>query len=668
MLPIEGFSFKLSKVWTYWFVLLGLLISIIFGFIGHRESGTLAHWDNAFLDTYIKHTASKNHADNTVVIDIDEISLSAVGQWPWARYRMAALVQTIADNEPAAIGLDILFSEPDRTSLDNIKKTFKQDFDIDITFNGAPESLSDNDGYLGYVLSNTNTVGARYFYFDYTSQADTRMETEFHFDGNTDLLALNDAPGVLNNTHKIASQLKSNGFVNNQVDSDGYVRQMPLLIKHHDKIYPHLSLATYMRSIGVSTATIASDNHGQTINVGDHQIPISKDGFATLRPNGKSQLYPSIPAVEILNGSFDKSAIQGKIVFVGSSATGLSDLHTTIFDSHFPGLKLQSIVVENINNDNFIRQPSWGKVASFFATLITGILISLLFINFRDTRKLLVGPLLLALLMLTASFILFKTAGIFLSPSTPLVVIAILYTIFTSTRFLIEKKQAFTWYKKLSNARQVTMESMAAVAETRDPETGAHIKRTQAYVKAIAIQLRKQGLYTDLLTDGYINLLFASAPLHDIGKVGVPDYILLKPGKLTGNEFKLMKKHAEYGKDIINSTSQKVEGDNFLQVAGEIAVSHHEKWNGAGYPKGLSGHDIPVSGRIMAVADVYDALISKRCYKPAFSHEKATQIMQEENGKIFDPEILEAFFNIEDKIIEIAAMYQDQDEQVLGDR
>jgi adenylate cyclase len=278
------------------------------------------------------------------------------------------------------------------------------------------------------------------------------------------------------------------------------------------------------------------------------------------------------------------------------------------------------------------------------------------------------GTTILASAILLSAISLFLAYGIYLSPSSPLIVIIILYIIFNTTRFIIEKKQAYIWFKKLSNARQVTMESMAAVAETRDPETGAHIKRTQNYVKAIAEKLKADGLYTDILTPDYINLLYVSAPLHDIGKVGVPDHILLKPGKLTEEEFEIMKKHAEYGKNIIYSTAQKIEGDNFLIVAGEIASTHHEKWDGTGYPLALAGQDIPLSGRIMAVADVYDALISRRCYKEPYPHEESLRMMQEENGKIFDPDILAAFLSIDAQIQEIAAAYHDENEQVLGDR
>lgn len=249
-----------------------------------------------------------------------------------------------------------------------------------------------------------------------------------------------------------------------------------------------------------------------------------------------------------------------------------------------------------------------------------------------------------------------------------MLVTVVLFILFTAARLAIEKRQAYVWYRKLANAQQVTLESMAAVAETRDPETGAHIKRTQHYVKLIAERLRDTGNYSDTLTQEFIDLLFVSAPLHDIGKVGVPDNILLKPGKLTEAEFEVMKKHAEYGKNIIYSTAQKIEGDNFLIIAGEIASTHHEKWDGTGYPLGLAGHDIPLSGRIMAVADVYDALISRRCYKSPFPHEDAVKIMRDARGKIFDPLILDAFFSIEEKILEIASRYQDENELVTSDR
>ena len=234
-----------------------------------------------------------------------------------------------------------------------------------------------------------------------------------------------------------------------------------------------------------------------------------------------------------------------------------------------------------------------------------------------------------------------------------------LFVAFSVARFAIEKRRAFVWLRQLQNARQVTIESMASVAETRDPETGAHIKRTQHYVRAIARELRRAGHHVATLTDDYIHLLFVSAPLHDIGKVGVPDHILLKPGRLTEEEFEIMKKHAEFGRRIIMSSASRIEGDNFLSLAGEIAATHHEKWDGTGYPLGLAGEAIPLSGRIMATADVYDALISRRCYKEPFSHELATSLMREARGTIFDPTVLDAFLRIDAEIRAIASEFGD---------
>lgn len=632
------------------------------------ETGFSVQWSNLFLDSFLKYSSNGKTAQNTVVIDIDDVSLSAAGQWPWPRYRMASLVKVIADEKPSAIGLDILFSEPDRTSLNNIQKSFKQDFGLDISFVGASPGLSDNDGYFGQVLYDAGAVGARYFYFDHINKAEISAQPEFHFTGRTDLLSLNDAPGVLNNTYEISSQLKFSGFLNNQPDSDGMLRRIPLLIRHHGIIYPHLSLATFMRSLGVDSASIEEDGNGPVIHVGNHYIPINNSGFALLRFNGKPYLYPAISAVDILNGSFHAADIKGKIVFIGSSAAALNDLHTTIFDSQFPGLKSQAVVIENITSDSFIREPSWAGTTILLACIAMGLLVSTLFIFFREPLQLFIGTAILTGIILLMSIYLFESAGIFLSPGAPLLVTFVLFTLFITTNFAIEKRHAYLWFMKLANARQVTMESMASVAETRDPETGAHIKRTKHYVKSIAEKLRDAGNYSNILTQEFIDLLFVSAPLHDIGKVGVPDNILLKPGKLTEVEFELMKKHTEYGKNIIYSAAKIIEGDNFLIIAGEIALTHHEKWDGTGYPSGLAGHNIPLSGRIMAVADVYDALISRRCYKPPFPHEDAVRIMREARGKIFDPVILDAFFSIEEKIREIASRYQDEGEQVLGDR
>lgn len=665
--PVTTTDSQLNK-WRLWLLLLGLVVTLPLAFNSSDRDSFFLPLNNMVLDALLKYSANGQYGQNSIVVDVDDESLSAVGQWPWPRYRMASLIQTIGQAKPSAIGLDILFSEPDRTSLNNIQKTYKQDFGLDLSFDGVAPGLTDNDGYLGHILSGLNVVGARYFYFDHFNKTETPVKPEFNFTGRTDLLSLDNAPGVLNNTDAIASQLKYSGFLNNKPDKDGMLRHVPLLISYHGVIYPQLALATYMRAHRLDSAVINKQSSGLVIQVGKHAIPIDQHGYALLRFNGKPTLYTSIPAVDVLNGNFKAADIQGKIVFVGASAAALNDLHNTIFDPQFPGVKMMPVIIENITADGFIREPVWTPTAVLAMSLVAGVLASALFIYRRESWQLFLGTLSIAGAILLLTLYLFQSSSIFLPPAVPVTLIAILFTLFMTIRFAIEKRRAYAWYKKLANAQQITMESMAAVAETRDPETGAHIKRTQNYVRSVAERLRETGHYGDILTLEFIHLLFISAPLHDIGKVGVPDNILLKPSKLTPDEMVLMKKHAEYGKNIIHNTAQKIEGDNFLIIAGEIAFTHHEKWDGSGYPRGLSGHDIPLSGRIMAVADVYDALISRRCYKPAFPHEEAIAIMRESRGKIFDPVIFDAFISIETKIRAIALKYQDENEMVLGDR
>jgi putative two-component system response regulator len=219
--------------------------------------------------------------------------------------------------------------------------------------------------------------------------------------------------------------------------------------------------------------------------------------------------------------------------------------------------------------------------------------------------------------------------------------------------------------EEVRDVQDVTILTMASLAETRDNETGNHIIRTQHYVKLLAIQLQGHPRFAAALDGNAIDLLFKSAPLHDIGKVGIPDSILLKPSKLTAEEFEVMKTHTTLGKVAIESAESRL-GKHvpFLQVAKEIAYSHQEKWDGTGYPQGLAGDAIPISARLMAIADVYDALISRRVYKPPFSHADSMQIIEEGRGRHFDPDVVDAFIAIQQACKVIADQYANTDEEL----
>jgi len=206
----------------------------------------------------------------------------------------------------------------------------------------------------------------------------------------------------------------------------------------------------------------------------------------------------------------------------------------------------------------------------------------------------------------------------------------------------------------------ITIRALARLAEIRDNETGNHIIRTSLYVKTLAKLLQRNPKFTLSLPDETIELLAKSAPLHDIGKVGVPDSILLKPGKLTEMEWIVMRTHAQLGAQALELAEKDAQTSvQFLRMAKEIAHWHHEKWDGTGYPDGLKWSEIPLSAKLMAVADVFDALVSKRVYKPAFSFEEAKEIMLQGRGHHFDPDILDAFISNFDKFTDIAEKYSD---------
>ncbi|MCI9418648.1 MAG: HD domain-containing protein [Eubacterium sp.] len=209
---------------------------------------------------------------------------------------------------------------------------------------------------------------------------------------------------------------------------------------------------------------------------------------------------------------------------------------------------------------------------------------------------------------------------------------------------------------RLHNEKMLSLQDniivgMANLIESRDGDTGEHIKRTSFYVNLLACALKERGLYTDLLTDSYIELLTKAAPMHDIGKIIVPDHILQKPGRLTPEEFETIKQHSAAGGRIVREVLGSIEETDYIEIAADMAAYHHEKWNGSGYVEGLSQDDIPLSARIMAIADVFDALVSKRCYKSAMPVEEAFAEIERSTGTHFDPQLVSVFFELKDEII-----------------
>ena len=204
--------------------------------------------------------------------------------------------------------------------------------------------------------------------------------------------------------------------------------------------------------------------------------------------------------------------------------------------------------------------------------------------------------------------------------------------------------------RKLSEIQSHIISGMANLIESRDTETGEHVNRTSRYVKIIAETARKKGVYADQISDNFIMLLFTLAPMHDVGKIVVSDQILKQPRRLTDAEFEVMKNHARAGGTVVKKILGGITDEEYIHFAADIATYHHERWDGTGYPLGLKGEEIPLSARIMAIADVFDALISKRCYKDAISIDDAVTIIKSESGTHFDPQLVNVFLSCKDKL------------------
>lgn len=208
--------------------------------------------------------------------------------------------------------------------------------------------------------------------------------------------------------------------------------------------------------------------------------------------------------------------------------------------------------------------------------------------------------------------------------------------------------------------RDVAIFALAKLAESRDTETGRHLERVQCYSRSLARQMSELPKFADVVDGEFIRLIYQTSPLHDIGKVAIPDCVLRKPGRLSDDEFKVMKTHVEHGASTLDAALERFPEAQFFRVARDIAASHHERWDGRGYPAGLAGEAIPLAGRIVAVADVYDALTSRRCYKDAFTHETARSIIINDSGTHFDPDVVDAFLRAEPDFIGIRERFGDE--------
>lgn len=599
-------------------------------------------------DLMLSRRASPPVSGLPVLVRIDEESLKAYGQWPWPRYRLARLVDRLHDSGARVVALDFLMPEPDRTSPGIIFAERLRDREPEGSITVA-EGHDSNSRQLAKAISRGETALGFLFGFGDSGKSRAQdapvvMEGMVVTKGGSSDAGFPRPASMIRSIRTLTGAARAEGFTNALHDCDGVLRRIPLLLPYEGKLYPSLSLAALLLASGERNLTLTHEA-GETVLVwGNHRIPLDGEGNLLLNFREGGGSYTCLSARSVLDGKFPPEVLKGRIVLVGSWAKGLGDYHLVPSGQSLGGLAIHATAIDNILSGYFISRPVWARGAELFAVMFFGVLSTWLLSRSGFWLSLLTVAAGSAICYWGAR-VLLVTEGIYLSPLLPMLTPVAVMTFLGLLKYGIEVRKVRQRTRDLIEAQDTVIVSMSALTETRDSDTGGHILRTRHYVEILARQLAALPAYDELDENG-IELLIKSAPLHDIGKVGIPDIILHKEGKLTAGEYEIMKSHTLIGTEALTKTigaSGHPESYDFLHYARDMIESHHERWDGSGYPHGLRGADIPLAGRLMALADVYDALTSRRVYKRELSHEKAMEIIVNNSGKQFDPDVVAAF-------------------------
>jgi len=594
--------------------------------------------DDVTYDVIVRSSATRPTAGRVVIVDIDERSLSEVGQWPWRRDVMGRLITALGTAGASAIAIDVMFAEPDRRGGAG---------DGEVSDSAPDRALADvlraSGVVLGYGLTfdpggpNARRCILHPIPVAVVQPPDAQdAEPFFH------------ATGAVCNIPVLGAAASRSGFLNAAPDTDGILRRAPLLAGLGGRIYPSLAHTVYAATTGARDPALrVSTVNAATLTVGDLAVPLDGKSNLLLAFRGKKRTFPYVAAVDVLNGTAGSDALRGKIVLVGTTALGTREVVATPLDTQFVGVEVQATAIDNLLQRDFVHRPALGSALDVLIAVFAAGAVALLVAYSGVTAGLLAAGGLI-LVSCWGSTWLLGSQRVFVSPLPPLVGVAITLAVTTLARFTVERSRAARASFEKTAAQRLMVQALLSLTEVRDAETGRHSLRTQQYTRLLADALSTHPRFRDYLTGDRIDLLSRLAPLHDIGKVGIPDAILNKPGRLTPEEAAEMRRHPELGREVIIRAESRVgvRDDVTLQMAKDIVYTHHERWDGTGYPRGLRGTDIPVEGRIMAVVDVYDAAHARSLYHPCLPHEETVKLITQGRETHFDPDVVDAFLTV----------------------
>ena len=626
-------------------VLCGVIPVIIAAVLALYRPTSLATLDNSVYDTLLRWARAKPPGGRVVIVDVDERSLSAIGQWPWRRDVIARLVARLQDMGASAIALDIIFAESDRYegqgSSEERSNTAIQATPDDV----LAETLRKGRVVLGYGLT-----------FDAAGSAPNACV--LHPLGLAIIQPreeIEDAPffratGAVCSLPMLAQAAGASGFLNAAPDADGILRRVPLLLDFEGRVYPGLALAAVAAATGTRDIALRVSNvNAASLMLDKRRVPLDGKSNLLLRYRGVKRTFPYVSAADVLSGHVPDETFRDKLAFVGTTALGTREVVATPLDTLFAGVEVQATVADNLLEQDFIGRHELGATLEGLAVIALGIVAALLV----GRTGLFWGTLAATGGLVTTwcgSVWLLSTSGVLVSPLFPTVGVISALAVMTLAKFALERRRADSASDEKTTAQRLMVQSLLSLTEVRDAKTGSHSRRTQQYTKLLAERLSAYPSFRDYLTPERIDLLSSLAPLHDIGKVGVPDRILNKPGALTVDELAEMRKHPAHGRDVILKAERDVgvRDHAILTMAKDIVYTHHEWWDGTGYPQGLRGAEIPVAGRLIALVDVYDAATTRDTYRQPLSHDKAVDLIVASKGKHFDPAVVDAFIEVAD--------------------
>jgi adenylate cyclase len=612
-----------------------------------------ARLDNATYDIVLRSAGTRPPAGRVAIVDVDERSLAAVGQWPWRRDVVGQLITSLGASGASVIAIDVIFAESDRHDS--------------VGGDTHEATASTPDRELASVLRDSGVVLGYGLTFDPAAPAkrgcllrplplaivqppdEEVTEPFFH------------ATGAVCNLPVLAEAAARSGFLNAAPDSDGILRRAPLLAEFDGKVYPSLALSAYAAAAGQGHPVLnVSTVNASTLTVGDLAAPLDGKSNLLLGFRGKKRTFPYYSAVDVLNGALGRDALRGMIVLVGTSALGTREVVATPLDTQFVGVEVQATTIDNLLQRDFVHHSVFGTSLDMLIAVLAGATIAGLVAGSGVTAGLLGAAGLITAFWWGATWLL-AARRLLISPLSPTIGVLVTLAITTLARFTVERDRATRASQEKTAAQRLMVQALLSLTEVRDAETGRHSLRTQQYARLLAEALSTNPRFHEYLTGARIELLSRLAPLHDIGKVGIPDRVLNKPGPLTADEAAEMRRHPELGRDVIIRAESRVgvRDDATLQMAKDIVYTHHERWDGTGYPRGLRGTEIPVEGRIMAVVDVYDAAHARSLYRPCLPHEETVRLIAGGRATHFDPDVVDAFMHVSKSFEEISTRSMD---------